>query len=58
MLIENGKVKVHIFKPELGKTPLKSEKEWKNWIHFVEIPPPSVGIGCILSRDPVILFNI
>jgi len=53
-LIENGKVKVHIVKPSLAKIPIKSEKELGNWLHFIELSPPLVGLGCIVSHDPVI----
>jgi len=54
ILIENGKVKVHVIKPSLAKIPIKSEKELGNWLHFIELSPPSVGVGCIVSHDPVI----
>lgn len=57
VLIQYGKVKVHIFKPNLAKIPLKSEKELGNWVHFIELSSPLVGIGCVVSRDPVIIFN-
>ena len=55
MLIENGKVKIHVIKPSLAKIPLKSEKELGDLLHFIELSPPSVGVGCIVSHDPVIL---
>lgn len=54
ILIENGKVRVHVVKPSLTKTPIKSEKELGNLVHFIELSPPSVGVGCIVSHDPVI----
>jgi len=54
ILIENGKVKVHVVKPILAKISLKSEKELGNWLNFIELSPPSVGLGCIVSHDPVI----
>ncbi|XP_022166596.1 ester hydrolase C11orf54 homolog isoform X2 [Myzus persicae] len=57
ILIENGKVKVHVVKPSLLKIPIKSEKELSNWVHFFELSPPSVGVGCIVSHDPVISIN-
>lgn len=52
MLIENGKVKIHVIKPSLAKIPLKSEKELGDLLHFIELSPPSVGVGCIVSHDP------
>jgi len=55
ILIENGKVKVHVVKPSLTKIPIKSEKELGNLVHYIEISPPLVGAGCIVSHDPVIL---
>ncbi|XP_022166625.1 ester hydrolase C11orf54-like [Myzus persicae] len=39
ILIENGKVKVHVIKPSLVKIPIKSEKELGNWLHFIELSP-------------------
>lgn len=53
MLMENGKVKVHVVKPDLAKAPLKSTKDLVNWLHFIELIPPSVGLGTIVSYDPV-----
>jgi hypothetical protein len=55
ILIENGKVKVHVVKPSLAKIPLESGKELDKLLHFIELSPPSVGVGCIVSHDPVIL---
>ncbi|NP_001232953.1 uncharacterized protein LOC100572956 [Acyrthosiphon pisum] len=52
ILIENGKVKVHVIKPSLTKIPIKSEKELGNLLHFIELSPPLVGVGCIVSHDP------
>lgn len=58
MLVENGKAKVHVFKPSLAKKPIQSEKDFeKILINFVEVSPPSVGLGCIVSHDPVISIN-
>lgn len=55
MFIENGKAKVHVVKPNLAKQPLKSEKEFDTvLVNFIEVSPPSVGLGCIVSHDPVI----
>ncbi|XP_050056367.1 ester hydrolase C11orf54 homolog [Aphis gossypii] len=52
ILIENGKVKVHVIKPSLAKIPLQSEKELGKLVNFIELSPPSVGVGCIVSHDP------
>lgn len=52
--MENGKVKIHIVKPDLMKTPLKSYEEMNKWLHWVEATPPIWGAGCIVSHDPVI----
>lgn len=54
ILMENGKVKIHIVKPDLMKTPLTSYKEMNKWVHYVEVTPPILGVGCIVSHDPVI----
>jgi len=58
ILMENGKVKVHVVKPDLAKSPLESPNDLGKWLHFIELAPPSVGLGCIVSHDPVILFTI
>ncbi|VVC29291.1 Domain of unknown function DUF1907 [Cinara cedri] len=53
MFVEKGKAKVHVFKPNLAKKPLQSEQDFeKIMIHFIEVTPPSVGLGCIVSYDP------
>lgn len=57
VLMEHGKIKVHLIKPDLAKIPLKSEKELGNWLHFIELSSPLVGVGCVVSRDPVIIFD-
>lgn len=54
ILMENGKVKIHIVKPDLMKTPLTSYEEMNKWVHFVEATPPLLGVGCIVSHDSVI----
>lgn len=55
ILIENGKVKVHVM-PEFSKIPLKSETELNNWLKFFNVSTPLVGLGYLVSRDPVIIF--
>lgn len=55
--MENGKVKLHIIKPDLVKTALMSYKELGKIFHYTEVTPPLLGVGCIVSRDPVISFN-
>lgn len=56
--MENGKVNTHVVRPDLVKTPLESGKDLGNWLHFIEVSPPSVGLGCIVSHDPVTLLII
>lgn len=55
ILIENGKVKVHVM-PDFSKTPLKNETDLNNWLNFFEVSTPLVGLGFLVSRDPVIIF--
>lgn len=55
ILIENGKVKVHVM-PEFSKTPLNTETELNNWLRFFEVPTPLVGLGYLVSNDPVISY--
>lgn len=55
ILIENGKVKVHVM-PDFSKTPLKNETDLNKWLNFFEVSSPLVGLGFLVSRDPVIIF--
>lgn len=54
VLIEHGKVKIHVVKPDLDKSPIKSVKEIGSILNFIELSPPAIGLGCIVSHDPVI----
>jgi len=55
IVIENGKVKVHVM-PDFSKTPLNSETDLNNWLNFFEVSTPLVGVGFLVSNDPVIVF--
>lgn len=52
--MEHGKVKVHVVKPDLDKSPVGSEKEIGNILNYIELSPPAIALGCIVSHDPVI----
>lgn len=54
ILIENGKVKVHVM-PDFSTTPIHNETDLNNWLKFYEVPGPLVGLGYLVSRDPVII---
>lgn len=57
IVIDNGKVKVHVM-PDFSTTPLYSETDLNNWLNFFEVPTPLVGVGYLVSNDPVIIFPI
>ncbi|XP_025421115.1 ester hydrolase C11orf54 homolog [Sipha flava] len=50
ILIENGKVKVHVC-PDYSKTPLDSEKKLKDWLKIYDLPTPLVCLGYVASHD-------
>lgn len=52
MLIENGKVKIHVM-PDFSKTPIDTEVVLNNWLKFFEVSTTYVGHGYLISRDPV-----
>jgi hypothetical protein len=55
ILIENGKVKVHVC-PDYSKTPLDSEKKLKDWLKIYDLPTPLVCLGYVASHDAVIIL--
>lgn len=56
--MENGKVKLHVVRPDLANTPLTSFMKMEKMFHYPEVRPPLLGVGCIVSRDPVISLTI
>jgi hypothetical protein len=42
--------------PEFSKTPLNTETELNNWLNFFEVSTPLVGLGYLVSNDPVINY--
>lgn len=54
VIMENGKVRVHLIRPDLAKKPIESNQDMSNLLRFFELSPPLVGLGCIVSHDPVI----
>lgn len=42
--------------PDFSKTPVKNETDLNNWLKFFEVPTPLVGLGYLVSRDPVIVY--
>lgn len=56
--MENAKVKVHVVKQDFVKKPVESSNDLNKLLHFIELTPPSVGLGCIVSHDPVIVLTI
>lgn len=57
MLIENGKIKTHVMQ-DFSKTPLNTETHLNNWLKFYEVSPPLVGLGYLISHDPVSLLYL
>lgn len=56
ILIENGKIKTHVM-PDFSKTPVNNETDLNNWLKFYEVSPPLVGLGYLISHDPVSVFG-
>lgn len=50
--MENGKIKTHVM-PDFSKTPVNNETDLNNWLKFYEVSPPLVGLGYLISHDPV-----
>lgn len=42
--------------PDFSKTPINSDNDLNKWLNFFEIPTPLVGLGYLVSHDPVIFF--
>ncbi|XP_050428748.1 ester hydrolase C11orf54 homolog [Adelges cooleyi] len=51
ILIENGKIKVHVM-PDFSKVPINSEEDLNKWLNFFEVPSPLVCLGYLVSHDP------
>lgn len=44
--------------PDFSTTPINSETDLNNWLKFYEVSTPMVGLGYLVSRDPVINYFI
>lgn len=42
--------------PDFSKTPINTETDLNNWLKFFEVSTPLVGLGYLVSRDPVIII--
>lgn len=49
---------MHIM-PDFSKTPLNSNKDVEDWLHFFNMSAPLINAGTLVSSDPVchILIN-
>lgn len=52
ILIENGKVNVHVMR-DFSKTPIHTESDLNKWLKFYNVATPLVGLGYLISSDPV-----
>jgi len=50
-LIEKGKGKLHVM-PDFSKTPLKTDEDVEEWLHFYEADAPLVCLSTFVSHDP------
>ncbi|XP_011867594.1 PREDICTED: ester hydrolase C11orf54 homolog [Vollenhovia emeryi] len=48
--VKNGKVKQHIM-PDFSDTPLTTEAQLNNWLHFYEMETPLIAVGTFVSAE-------
>lgn len=51
-LIKNGKVKQHVM-PDFSVTPLRTEAQLNNWLHFYNMSTPLIAVGTFVSSESV-----
>lgn len=51
-LLKEGRAKEHIM-PDFSKTPLNSDGDVNEWLHFFDMSAPLINVGTLLSHDPV-----
>ncbi|XP_043792237.1 ester hydrolase C11orf54 homolog [Apis laboriosa] len=49
-LIKNGKVKQHVM-PDFSVTPLRTEAQLNNWLHFYNMSTPLIAVGTFVSSE-------
>lgn len=50
-LLKEGMAKQHIM-PEFSTTPLNSDEDVENWLHFYNQSAPLIAVGTLVSTDP------
>jgi len=55
--VRNGKVKQHIM-PAFSDTPLTSETQLNNWLHFYDMKTPLIAVGTFVSAETVSFRDI
>jgi len=50
-LLKEGKTKEHIM-PDFSITPLHSDEDVDDWLHFFEMTAPLINVGYMISHDP------
>lgn len=48
--MKNGKVKQHVM-PEFSDTPLNTETQLNNWLHFYDMETPLIAVGTFVSAE-------
>ncbi|KAJ9584126.1 hypothetical protein L9F63_021535 [Diploptera punctata] len=50
-LLKEGKAKQHIM-PDFSKTPINTDEEVNEWLHFYNMSAPLIAVGTLVSCDP------
>ena len=51
-MVREAKSKIHVMQ-DFSITPLESEEDVNNWLHFFEMEPPMLFQSVLVSSDPV-----
>lgn len=44
--------------PDFSTTPLHSDEDVDDWLHFFEMTAPLINVGYMISHDPVSFITI
>lgn len=50
--MKNGKIKQHVM-ADFSKTPLNTETQLNNWLHFYNMSTPLIAVGTFVSSESV-----
>jgi len=51
-LLKKGKAKHHVM-PEFSVSPISTDEEVEEWLHFYNMSAPLIAVGTLASADPV-----